>query len=583
MEKERASERESPESYLDHRVAQLLVQLEGAATPLESFPVLDELSFYLVRTDPPKAEQCARRALQGAKKIDSTHWVMRSLLRLSGALSAQGRYKRAQQHLQEAWTLINELPDDPAEKAYICRNIAAFYARSGDAQAAIRYLNLALNHARRSGDQREVVATLGACGDYYFEMGLYADSIAMMNEAAGIYEAVADSDPFALNGLAHVQFMLGHIYRAVENPESALRAYITGLELVQEMGDRFGEILAYLGLCSVATDRGDFDSAVEWYQSGLAIAEKLSCPEEIAQFQLAAGSIHAAKQEYAVALACLRDAEQRFAAIGHGGRRVEAQIEMAEVLIAQQEVKDGVDLLVTALTFLEPLNLRPLMVRAHMLLAQAYEHLGRFDKALRHYQHSLELGRALLSNEVQRQLIAFEINERAGHLDNENVFRQKTVASPINVNAIDTVERGTYRSREMTAIGRLLAELSSLLQNLRHQLLQLHPQEEANHELMREIARGIEAGDTSSQAWEHFERELPVVDPQFLSNLTERYPDLTAAELRICLLLHMGRSNKEIAELLNISGRTVDTHRAHIRKKLGLRSTQNLVTSFVHL
>lgn len=46
---------------------------------------------------------------------------------------------------------------------------------------------------------------------------------------------------------------------------------------------------------------------------------------------------------------------------------------------------------------------------------------------------------------------------------------------------------------------------------------------------------------------------------------------LTLAELKVCRLVRAGHSSKEIAELLNISPETVQTHRRNIRRKLGLR------------
>jgi RNA polymerase sigma factor (sigma-70 family) len=55
-----------------------------------------------------------------------------------------------------------------------------------------------------------------------------------------------------------------------------------------------------------------------------------------------------------------------------------------------------------------------------------------------------------------------------------------------------------------------------------------------------------------------------------LSKLTER-------EIEIIKLIREGMSNKEIAETLFISPRTVETHRARILKKLDLKNSLSLV------
>ncbi len=55
-----------------------------------------------------------------------------------------------------------------------------------------------------------------------------------------------------------------------------------------------------------------------------------------------------------------------------------------------------------------------------------------------------------------------------------------------------------------------------------------------------------------------------------LSKLTER-------EIEIIKLIKIGSTNKEIAETLFLSPRTVETHRARILKKLGLKNSLSLV------
>ena len=51
---------------------------------------------------------------------------------------------------------------------------------------------------------------------------------------------------------------------------------------------------------------------------------------------------------------------------------------------------------------------------------------------------------------------------------------------------------------------------------------------------------------------------------------------LTARELQVMELLARGMTNREIAEHLEISIKTVDTHRGHVLKKLGLRNNSQL-------
>ncbi|SHJ91439.1 two component transcriptional regulator, LuxR family [Shimia gijangensis] len=51
---------------------------------------------------------------------------------------------------------------------------------------------------------------------------------------------------------------------------------------------------------------------------------------------------------------------------------------------------------------------------------------------------------------------------------------------------------------------------------------------------------------------------------------------LTSREQTVLLQLAQGKSNKEVASVLNISVRTVETHRKNIKRKLGISSTAGL-------
>lgn len=54
------------------------------------------------------------------------------------------------------------------------------------------------------------------------------------------------------------------------------------------------------------------------------------------------------------------------------------------------------------------------------------------------------------------------------------------------------------------------------------------------------------------------------------------FPELTAREREVALLIARGEPNREIATALGVSIKTVDTHRLHILKKLACRNNVEL-------
>jgi DNA-binding NarL/FixJ family response regulator len=59
--------------------------------------------------------------------------------------------------------------------------------------------------------------------------------------------------------------------------------------------------------------------------------------------------------------------------------------------------------------------------------------------------------------------------------------------------------------------------------------------------------------------------------------LKDSFELLTAREKEILQLLAEGKSNKEVATVLDVSPYTVETHRMHLMQKLNLHNTAEIV------
>lgn len=123
-------------------------------------------------------------------------------------------------------------------------------------------------------------------------------------------------------------------------------------------------------------------------------------------------------------------------------------------------------------------------------------------------------------------------------------------------------------------------------------MLTIHDEEHYLREYLRIGAKGFmlktSTGDELIDAIRKVYRGEQYVDPALAHYLIANYIGrpketkagislLTGREREICSYLASGYTNAEVADTLNISKRTVETHRAAIMAKVGLKSRAELV------
>ena len=81
----------------------------------------------------------------------------------------------------------------------------------------------------------------------------------------------------------------------------------------------------------------------------------------------------------------------------------------------------------------------------------------------------------------------------------------------------------------------------------------------------------------------NFEITFAKIYPDFTRDLIKSFGALTSREVKVCMMLKINYSNKEILNHLNISTSTLTNLRSSIRKKMDLKRSQNLSNKLVSL
>ena len=73
-----------------------------------------------------------------------------------------------------------------------------------------------------------------------------------------------------------------------------------------------------------------------------------------------------------------------------------------------------------------------------------------------------------------------------------------------------------------------------------------------------------------------FYKYIKKINNTFYKNLDKKYPNLTENEKKLCSLLRLKLSSKEIASILNITPKSVEVNRYRLRKKMNFKKNDRL-------
>lgn len=93
-------------------------------------------------------------------------------------------------------------------------------------------------------------------------------------------------------------------------------------------------------------------------------------------------------------------------------------------------------------------------------------------------------------------------------------------------------------------------------------------------ELVMPFLRNLKESELNAQQKinvEVIESNLNSIISPFSRTLSTKYLSLTPQEIQIAVLIKEGNGNREIADVMNLSRRTIESHREHIRRKMGLK------------
>lgn len=141
-------------------------------------------------------------------------------------------------------------------------------------------------------------------------------------------------------------------------------------------------------------------------------------------------------------------------------------------------------------------------------------------------------------------------------------------------------EQLLMKDRELMVSAMRLVENSQLIRSVIGQLETISNSCPESPDLLVKIQEIITQlmSKVSDSQWKRFETSFSNVNPVFNENLLLKHPELTPAEIKLCTLIKLSLSSKQISAITFSTVDSIKVARARLRKKLGIDSEANLTS-----
>jgi len=457
-------------------------------------------------------------------------------------------------------------------------------------------------------------------GIYYAEFGDYQNSIKYLLQSLKLAEEQHDSSSInSKNFNIGTTFIeAGNQYRGIEFIKKSINFY------KQDNNYNVKFLVAgYVNLGVAYNDMNVLDSAMFYYQLAVNIARQGNYTEQIGASLFNIGEIYLKKNETDKAFEQYSSALDAFKSTNDLRGIWHTKSGIASVYAKQRRFKEAEDLLKTIIPHYIEVNDLVYLVKSLTILSEVYQELGNYPLALQYKNQLLEVKDSIAENEILGKISDLELQYRIEKLQKENqskleiLKQEKKITSLrwygstgiliiiiilvitlykknstqnklIETQLINTqLEQDKlkneleFRNKELENFALHIVQKNDFLQDIKTSLKTIKSNaSDKNTDEIKKLTIKINQALRVNQELEKFRERVDDVNNHFFTLLSKNYPDLTEKEKRLCALLKLNLSSKEIATLNNISEGAVTMARYRLRKKIGLSTDENLTEFF---
>lgn len=543
------------------------------------------------------------------------------------------------QSLIEKIDSIQAIPNlsDSAFVTFVIRDLGNYYRRQGEQSNAIEIFSEAVGLLEKKKSNPELLQRLYLpLGAAFEEIGLWSSAMEYYHKALHIAE-----DNNLQDDIARIYNNIGAAYYRTDL-EKAEEYINNSLNINTKLGDKQELFLNYNNLAAIYIKQDNYQEALDYALQALQMIDKKKNADMYHVMLMNISTLYLTMDDLNLATSYLYNALEYFNETGNLSELttvytylIEAEYKRGNRNIAIQYAEKIENELIHKIDNSE------LESRTRNLLAEFYHQIDNHDKAY----HNLHKA-SVIKDSLYNVNDARKLNNLERIYDNEQALRENAlIINEMQINKLKSDRSTTvivialvvliiiviflvirYRlqskliitnaqlaeqqlalqekekeiqlikEQELNqAIDRKNRELSSyalsytrdnefmanLSEELKQVLIEINPRDKEHKEHIRNILTQLKQ-HCSADNWQEFRYYFEQVHPSFYDRLEELSPGITQRQKRLCAMLYIGLTTKEISSITFREVRSIESARNRLRKKLDVPADETIQEFLSH-
>lgn len=507
------------------------------------------------------------------------------------------------------------VPDLSEEKeATLLEQTGEAYYYLGNYPLSLINLKHAFEKYESIGDMAKVGEMLERQGVLYTELNDYKTAIDNYLKALTILEDIEDD-----RLISRVKLNIATVYSQLNDYKQTL-IYVNDAKLFYEKNRKEykkGYISSLIFLSGIYLDQSKPDSALNFLNEALDFLKNHGGNFNLQGIYTNIGNVYNEQKEYDQALDFYYKALQIYRENEHAKGIGSILTNIAAILSDQGKYSEALANFEEALGYLKEINALRELNTLYMNMSITYNELKEFEKSLEYYHLSQELKDSIMSPEIQTKIANLQNQYEIKKYEQELVtqkqesrlrqyillfaisglfvlwiilfFRYRLVRknkvlqeADYNQEKINLTNELEFKNKQMESFAIHIIQKNEFLEKLVSDIDRID-KKSLTIDNVNTLKNSIKQNLHIEKDKEEFHNYVDQIHQSFFFKLEQKFPQLTKAERRLCSLLILDLSIKEIADLISISPETVKKVRYRLRKKFELNREDNLVQFLKHI